>query len=98
MSEYSDSLLLEICNQLPIRGDLLENRKFTGYFNRNLKMKVFAQQTPFTRGIDSGVEMKEIFDAISREFEACAVYGVKSPEEAVRNLIKRSKIILEWSK
>jgi multiple sugar transport system substrate-binding protein len=98
VSEYSDSLLLEICNQLPIRGDLLENRKFTGYFNRNLKMKVFAQQTPFTRGIDSGVEMKEIFDAISREFEACAVYGVKSPEEAVRNLIKRSKIILEWSK
>ncbi len=98
VSEHSDSLLLEVCNQLPMRSDLLENEKFADYFNRNLKMKIFAQQTPFTRGIDAGVEMKEIFDAISREFEACAVYGVKSPDEAVRNLIRRSKIILEWSK
>jgi len=98
VSEYSDSLLLEICNQLPIRGDLLENKKFADYFNRNLKMKIFAEQAPFTRGVDEVVEMKEVFDAISREFEACAVYGAKSPDEAVKNLIKRTKVIIEWSK
>lgn len=98
VSEESDLLLLEICNQLPIRGDLLENEIFVDYFKRNPKMKPFARQVAFIRGVDEAPEMKEIFDAISREFEACAVYGAKSPDEAVKNLIKRINVIFEWSK
>lgn len=98
ISEEADLLLLEICNQLPIRGDLLENQKFENYFNRNQRMKMFARQSAFTRGVDEAPEMKEIFDAISHEFEACSVYGAKSEREAVRNLVKRIKVILEWSK
>ncbi len=98
VSEESDSLLLEVCNQLPIRSDLLENQKFVDYFNRNKKMKLFAQQAIFTRGVDEAPEMKEIFDAISREFEACSVYRTKSGKEAVKNLVKRINVILEWSK
>jgi multiple sugar transport system substrate-binding protein len=98
ISEEADLLLLEIANQLPIRGDLLENEKFADYFKRNPKMKKFAEQSSFIRGVDEMVEMKEIFDAISREFEACAVYGVKSPREAVNNLVKRINVVVEWSK
>ncbi len=98
VTEEADLLLLEICNQLPIRGDLLENEKFVNYFERNPKMKPFAYQVSRIRGVDEAPEMKEIFDAISREFEACSVYGAKTPDEAVKNLNKRINVIFEWSR
>jgi multiple sugar transport system substrate-binding protein len=98
VSEEADLMLLEICNQLPVRGDLLENPVFIDYFERNPMMRPFAEQVAYTRGVDESLEMKEIFDAISQEFEACAVYGARTPEEAVRNLAKRVRVILEWSR
>ncbi len=98
VSEEADLLLLEICNQLPIRGDLLESEKFRAYFDRNPKMRFFAEQVVFTRGVDEVMELKEIFDVISKEFEACAVYGAKTSEEAVKSLIKRINVIFEWSR
>lgn len=98
VSDSSDLALLEICNQLPIRGDLLENKIFAVYFERNPKMKSFAKQVSYIRGVDEVPEMKEIFDAISKEFEACSIYGVKTPESAMKNLIKRINTILEWAK
>ncbi len=98
VSEEADQLLLEICNQLPIRGKLLESEKFREYFERNPKMKFFAEQVAFTCGVDEVMELKEIFDVISKEFEACAVYGAKTPEDAVKSLTKKINVIFEWSR
>lgn len=94
----SDLLLLEITNQIPIRGDLLTNSLFTEYFRRNPQMVVFAQQAPYTRGVDGVPDLKEIFDAISQSYEACAIYGKRAPREALEDAAERVRSIMEWNK
>jgi multiple sugar transport system substrate-binding protein len=93
-----DLLLLEICDQIPVRGDLLTNPLFAGYFRRKPVMVTFAEQVPFTRGMDMAPDMKEIFDGISQEYEMCCVYGRKTPAEAVRDAVQRTRTILEWNR
>lgn len=93
-----DLLLLSIANQIPIRGDLLTNPLFAPYFRKNPLMIQFAQQAVYTRSVDAAPDLKEIFDAISQEYEAAAVYGKKSPGEATRSAVRRMTMIVEWNK
>ncbi|HTY09674.1 MAG TPA: extracellular solute-binding protein [Bacteroidota bacterium] len=92
-----DLMMLDITNQVPVRGDLLTNPLFKNYFAKNPIMVKFARQAVYTRGMDSVVDLKEIFDAISQEYEICAVYGRKSPAEAVRDAAQRCRDIIEWN-
>jgi multiple sugar transport system substrate-binding protein len=93
-----DKMLLEICNQVPVRGDLLTNPLFADYFKRNPVMVSFADQAVYTRGMDSAPDPKEIFDGISQEYEMSAVYGKKTPVEAVKDAARRAQIIVDWNK
>jgi len=93
-----DLLLLEQCDEVPVRGDLLTNPLFADYFTRNPVMTKFASQVVYTRGMDEVPDLKEILDGISQEYEMCAVYGRKSPAEAVRDAVGRAEIIIEWNK
>ncbi|MBI3004028.1 MAG: extracellular solute-binding protein, partial [Ignavibacteriales bacterium] len=93
-----DLLLLEIANQIPVRGDLTSNPLFADFFERNPKMVTFAKQTVYTRGVDAVPDLKEIFDALSQEYEACAVYGRITPEEAVQQAMRRARLIVDWNK
>jgi len=92
-----DLLLLEITNQVPVRGDLLTDPLFAHYFVKNPLMVKFAKQAVYTRGMDTVADLKEIFDAISQEYETCAVYGRISPAEAVRDAARRTRAIIEWN-
>lgn len=92
-----DLLLLEICNQIPIRDDLLKNPLYAGYFVRNPVMAAFGRQAPYTRGMDAVPDLKEIFDIIAQEYEAAAVYARKSPAEAIRDAARRTKLTVEWN-
>ena len=98
LSAEFDRLLLRICDQIPVRGDLLTNPLFAEYFRINPMMMRFAEQVPYTRGMDSAPDMKEIFDGISQEYEMCAVYGTKSPAQAVRDAVERARTIVEWNR
>jgi multiple sugar transport system substrate-binding protein len=93
-----DLMLLQIANQIPIRSDLTTNPVFSGYFDRNPMMTEFAQQAVYTRSVDAAPDLKEIFDAISQEYEASAVYGRKSPAEATQDAQKRIRVIVDWNK
>jgi multiple sugar transport system substrate-binding protein len=93
-----DLLLLEIANQIPVRGDLLTNPLFVDYFTRNPLMKLFAEQAVYTRGVDAAPDLKEILDTISQEYEACAVYGRKAPADALRDALSRTRMIMEWNR
>jgi multiple sugar transport system substrate-binding protein len=93
-----DLMLLRICDQIPVRGDLLTNPMFADYFRRNPVMVRFAEQAAYTRGMDTAPDLKEIFDAISQEYEICSVFGRKSPGQAVLDAVERTRVILEWNK
>ncbi|MBK7981574.1 MAG: extracellular solute-binding protein [Ignavibacteriae bacterium] len=85
IDDEGDLQLLKITNQLPRRKDLLTNTLFEDYFNNNHKMKIIARQAKYVRGTDASPVLKEIFDLISQQYEACVVYGTKSPEQAVKD-------------
>jgi multiple sugar transport system substrate-binding protein len=78
-----DLKLLELTNQLPRRKNLNNDSFFRDYFNKNPKMKVFADQSDYVKGTDASPVLKEIFDLISQQYEACVVYGIKSPRQAL---------------
>jgi len=93
-----DLLLLEICNQIPLRLDITKDSLFTDYFLRNPWMAVFAEQAPRTRGVDPIPDLKEILDALSQAYEASAVYGEITPAEAAQMAADRARSILEWNR
>ncbi|MEW6509868.1 MAG: extracellular solute-binding protein [Bacteroidota bacterium] len=97
VSADHDRLLLELCNQIPVRGDLLENPVFAEYFRGNPLMVTFAEQSLHSRSVDAAPDLKEILDGISQEYEMCAVYGKKSPAEAVRDAVRRAEMIIRWN-
>ncbi|MFC2084661.1 extracellular solute-binding protein [Bacteroidota bacterium] len=76
---------LKITTQYPRRKDLLTDSLFINYFDKNQMMKIFAEQAKYVRGTDASPILKEVFDLISQEYEACVIYGVKSPEDAVKD-------------
>ncbi|MFH1195853.1 MAG: extracellular solute-binding protein [bacterium] len=80
-----DLKLLEFTNQLPRRKNINVDPYFGNYFKKNPKMKIFADQSKYVRGTDASPVLKEVFDLISQEYEACVIYGMKTPEQAVKD-------------
>ena len=95
ISRQSDQQLLQITNQLPLRQNIASDSSFTKYFEQNPRMKIFANQAKTVRGADMSPVLKEVFDAISQEYETCVVYGARTPEEAVKRAAKRVRLILQ---
>ena len=95
VSKTADLKLLEMADQLPLRKNILQDSLFKPYFNKNPKMVTFAEQARFVRGADSSPVLREIFDAISQEFEASVIYGLKTPEQAINDAAKRARLIME---
>jgi multiple sugar transport system substrate-binding protein len=85
IDEDGDLKLLSLTNQLPRRKNLNTNPFFNDYFLKNPKMKIFADQSEYVKGTDASPVLKEIFDLISQQYEACVVYGMKTPEQAIND-------------
>ncbi len=94
ISPQNDLKLLEICNQIPVRKNITQDPVFVDFFDKNRMYLLFADQALRTRDLDAIPEIKEILDAISMEYEECCIFGVKSPEKAVKDAAKRSRNIL----
>ena len=84
-SKKNDFNLLKITAQYPRRKDLLTDSLFVNYFEENPELSVFAEQAKYVKGTDASPVLKEVFDIISQEYEACVIYGTKSPEEAIKD-------------
>jgi multiple sugar transport system substrate-binding protein len=85
ITKENDLKLLELTTQVPRRKNIDKESPFIEYFEANPKMRAFAKQSNYVRGTDSSPVLKEIFDIISQEYEACVIFTVKSPEEALRD-------------
>ena len=80
--------MLEFTTQLPNRKNIETEEIFQDYFNKNPKMKVFAKQANFIKGVDNCEIIVEVFDIISQEYEACVIYNKKTPEKAIEDAVK----------
>ncbi len=94
LSKANDLRLLQVCDQLPLREDLLSDSTFQAYFHDNPMMAEFAELLPHTVGVDNSPYLQEIFEAVSQEYEACCIYGKKSPSDAVADAASESNKIL----
>ena len=85
INKEGDLQLLELTGQLPRRKNLESDNYYKEYFNKNPMMLPFARQVPFVKGIDNCEVIVEVLDIISQEYEACVVYGKKTPEKAIQD-------------
>ncbi|MFH1195694.1 MAG: extracellular solute-binding protein [bacterium] len=93
LSSEGDLKLLEISNQLPRRKNIDVDSLYKNYFYKNPKMKIFAAQSKYVKGTDQSPVLKEVFDLISQEYEACVIYGKKSPEQALNDAEKAVNLL-----
>ena len=88
IDKEGDKKLLEITTQLPNRKNLETDSIFQDYFETHPKMKTFAKQANYVKGVDNCEIIVEVFDIISQEYEACVIYNKKTPEKAIEDAAK----------
>ncbi len=84
-SKSNDLKLLQVTNQLPRRKNIDVDPLFASYFKKNPKMGSFAKQSRYVKGTDASPVLKEVFDIISQQYEACVIFNKKTPEEAIND-------------
>ena len=95
ISEQGDFELLRITGQFPRRKNISSNPVFEPYFRENPKLLPFAVQADYLKGVDNHPLIVEVFDIISQEYEACVMYGRKSPEEAIKDAADAVDVLLK---
>lgn len=95
ISKQNDLQFMEITHQIPRRKNLFNDEFFSDYFARNPRMIPFAKQAEFVRGTDVCPVLKEIFDILAQEYEACVVFGIKTPEEAISDAAAAAQLLLD---
>jgi multiple sugar transport system substrate-binding protein len=94
VDESGDLLFLKTTKQLPRRAGLDTLRAFENFFEANKQLRVFAEQAKYIRGIDNCEVIVEVLDVITQEYEACVIYNLKEPEEAIADAEKAVNVIL----
>ncbi len=94
VDKAGDLELLKMTGQLPRRKELESDPFYSGYFEMNPMMMPFAKQLPYVRGVDNCEVIVEVLDIISQEYEACVVYGKKTPEKAIRDAETAVNVLL----
>jgi multiple sugar transport system substrate-binding protein len=94
VNKNGDLQLLEITGQLPRRKDLQTDQFYNSFFAKNPMMMIFAKQLPFVKGGDNSEVIVEVLDIISQEYEACVVYGKKTPEKAIEDAAAAVNVLL----
>ncbi|HZH94539.1 MAG TPA: extracellular solute-binding protein [Flavisolibacter sp.] len=94
IDKSGDLQLLEATGQLPRRKNLEGDDFYGDYFEKNPMLRTFARQIPYLKGIDNCDVIVEVLDIISQEYEACVVYGKKTPENAIADAEKAVNVLL----
>lgn len=95
VDKNGDLQLLELTGQLPRRKNLDTDKFFEDYFKRNPMILPFAREIPYLKGVDNCEVIVEVLDIISQEYEACVVYGKKTPEKAIADAESAVNVLLK---
>lgn len=94
IDEEGDLEFLKATNQLPRRKGLDSIPAFRDFFEQNPRLSVFAEQAAYVKGADICESLTEVFDIISQEYEACVIYQIKTPEEAIADAERAVNVLL----
>ncbi|MBA3648905.1 MAG: extracellular solute-binding protein [Chitinophagales bacterium] len=94
VDKEGDHRFLEVTGQLPRRKNLGSDPYYSNYFDKNPMMVTFARQLPYVKGVDNCEVIVEVLDIISQEYEACVVYGKKTPEKAIQDAETAVNVLL----
>ena len=98
VDKKGDLQLLELTGQFPRRKFLDTDDFYAAYFKKNPVMIPFAKEIPFVKGVDNCEVIVEVLDIISQEYEACVIYGKKTPEKAIADAEGAVNVLLGKSK
>ncbi|GAB3573253.1 extracellular solute-binding protein [Spirosoma luteolum] len=90
-----DLRLLELTGQFPRRQQLDTDPYFAPFLASHPRLRPFAQQSRYIRGVDNCEVIVEVFDIISQEYEACVIFGRKTPEAAIADAARAVDVLLE---
>ena len=94
INKEGDLQLLQITGQFPRRKNLLTDPYYTAFLTANPMLVPFVKQLPFVKGDDNSEVIVELLDIISQEYEACVVYGKKTPEKAIQDAETAVNVLL----
>ena len=94
IDEQGDLLFIQMTKQLPRRKGIDTLIAYKEFFDSNPRLRIFAEQAKFVKGIDNCEVITEVLDIITQEYEACVIYNVKEPEKAIADAEKAVNIIL----
>lgn len=98
VDKKGDLQLLELTGQFPRRKNLDTDDFYAAYFKKNPVMIPFAKEIPFVKGVDNCEVIVEVLDIISQEYEACVIYGKKTPEKAIADAELAVNVLLRNEK
>ncbi len=94
INKEGDLQLLEITGQFPRRKNLLTDLYYEAFLKANPMLVPFVKQLPFVKGDDNSEVIVEVLDIISQEYEACVVYGKKTPEKSIADAAAAVNVLL----
>ncbi len=94
INKDGDLQLLKLTGQFPRRKNLLADINYQEYIQANPKLLPFLKQLPYVKGDDNSEVIVEVLDIISQEYEACVVYGKKTPERAIQDAETAVNVLL----
>ena len=98
INKEGDLQLLQVTGQFPRRKNLLTDKYYNSFLNANPMLVPFVKQLPFVKGDDNCEVIVEVLDIISQEYEACVIYGKKTPEKAIADAELAVNVLLGKSK
>jgi multiple sugar transport system substrate-binding protein len=93
-NQEADLQFLKTTYQLPRRKNMDEIPEYVQFFDENEHMRVFAEQAKYIKGVGNSEVMTEILDIISQEYEACVLYQMKTPEQAMEDAEQAVNVLL----
>lgn len=95
ISKQGDLDLLKITGQFPRRKNISGDTYFESFLQDNPKLIPFAVQADYIKGVDNHPHIVEVLDIISQEYEACVIYGRKTPKNAVNDAAEAVNVLLK---
>ena len=89
-----DLRLMQLTNQLPRRQAVDTDPYFASFLDSHPRLRPFARQSQYIKGVDNCEVIVEVFDIISQEYEACVLFNKKTPEAAIADAAKAVDVLL----